>query len=204
MSHDGGPQQFFSPGPTAAVSDPGCREKHYAWGGLTTTFILAPWTINFVGSFYYWWKFRNNVKTELIYLLASTLNLRQVAILARAVWLKWRVKDFRAKRSKSYAKYEMLLQVILEAYPQFGLQLYIASRSNSLDAALIFSIASSSTRGQTRPRLTLLLVLNLAVSDTLSLGSLPVVLYALVQGWTLGAGSCSLISYLLNCCLYAR
>ncbi|XP_012687824.2 neuropeptides B/W receptor type 1-like [Clupea harengus] len=50
---------------------------------------------------------------------------------------------------------------------------------------------------------TLKLMLNLAVCDTLSLLTIPVWIYVLLWGWSLGEPMCKLFSYLVNWSLYA-
>ncbi len=47
------------------------------------------------------------------------------------------------------------------------------------------------------------LMLNLAVSDLLSLIFLPVWIYALLNGWVFGQGLCKLFSYVVYCSLYS-
>ncbi|XP_064785016.1 apelin receptor-like [Oncorhynchus masou masou] len=46
------------------------------------------------------------------------------------------------------------------------------------------------------------LILSLAVSDTLSLSTIPLVIYVLTYEWTLGPWMCGLSTYGLYCCLY--
>ncbi|KAM4618301.1 leukotriene B4 receptor 1-like [Polymixia lowei] len=48
----------------------------------------------------------------------------------------------------------------------------------------------------------LLLVLNLAVADSITVGCAPLSGYVLIGGWTMGHASCAIFFYLLTCCLY--
>ncbi|XP_061102680.1 leukotriene B4 receptor 1-like [Conger conger] len=51
---------------------------------------------------------------------------------------------------------------------------------------------------------TLQLMLNLAISDLLSLLTLPVSIYSLLHGWNFGRVLCKLFSYTVYCCLYTN
>ncbi|XP_064194040.1 leukotriene B4 receptor 1-like [Anguilla rostrata] len=48
------------------------------------------------------------------------------------------------------------------------------------------------------------LILNLAISDLLSLLTLPVSIYSLLHGWDFGQFPCKLLSYAVYCCLYTN
>uniref|UniRef100_A0A8C7MBZ4 Leukotriene B4 receptor 1-like n=1 Tax=Oncorhynchus kisutch TaxID=8019 RepID=A0A8C7MBZ4_ONCKI len=59
-------------------------------------------------------------------------------------------------------------------------------------------------RTSRRPNFTLCLMLNLASSDILCLATVPVWIYTLGQGWTLGRAACKLATFLLYLSLYAN
>ncbi len=65
-------------------------------------------------------------------------------------------------------------------------------------AALVM-LAQHLKEGSFTPKL----MLNLAVSDLLSLIFLPVWIYALLNGWVFGQGLCKLFSYVVYCSLYS-
>ncbi|XP_066540410.1 leukotriene B4 receptor 1-like [Hoplias malabaricus] len=50
---------------------------------------------------------------------------------------------------------------------------------------------------------TVKLMLNLAVSDSLTLGLAPIAMYGLLHGWTLGLLPCQILTYLTYCAMYA-
>ncbi|KAJ8398573.1 hypothetical protein AAFF_G00421010 [Aldrovandia affinis] len=58
-------------------------------------------------------------------------------------------------------------------------------------------------RNYKREKFTLKLMLNLAVSDLLSLLAVPVSIYALLHGWSFGGILCKLFSYIFHCSLYS-
>ncbi|XP_055749126.1 leukotriene B4 receptor 1-like [Salvelinus fontinalis] len=59
-------------------------------------------------------------------------------------------------------------------------------------------------RSSRRPNFTLCLMLNLASSDILCLATVPVWIYTLLHGWTLGRAACKLATFLLYLSLYAN
>eukprot|EP00063_Salmo_salar_P029795 XP_014004630.1 PREDICTED: fMet-Leu-Phe receptor-like [Salmo salar] len=69
--------------------------------------------------------------------------------------------------------------------------------------AMIVDITKKVKMPHNKNRMMLKLILNLAVSDALSLSTIPLVIYVLTYGWTLFHWMCSLSYYGLNCCLYA-
>uniref|UniRef100_A0A4W5M8L6 Si:ch73-113g13.2 n=1 Tax=Hucho hucho TaxID=62062 RepID=A0A4W5M8L6_9TELE len=69
--------------------------------------------------------------------------------------------------------------------------------------AMIVDITKKLKMPHNKNRMMLKLILNLAVSDTLSLSTIPLVIYVLTYGWTLCHWMCSLFYYGLYCCLYA-
>ncbi|XP_038822146.1 leukotriene B4 receptor 1-like [Salvelinus namaycush] len=67
-------------------------------------------------------------------------------------------------------------------------------------AVLVFILRGSSRR----PNFTLCLILNLASSDILCLATVPMWIYTLLHGWTLGSATCKLATFLLYLSLYAN
>ena len=116
-------------------------EGDVGWGNCTTSFILIPWILQLFCAVYgLYINFKND---ELFLLILSFFNLAPIALLLIAAKRFWCGKFEDSKTSETASQGFRSLEAALESGPQAALQIYIASRMNSLDTILILSIATS-------------------------------------------------------------
>ena len=117
------------------------REKNPGWGGCTLGFFLAPWSICTVLEISLLYK--NATAENAIFLICALFNVLPVKFQFSAVRLRWTGDTERSKRHKKLGSIFGTVHILFEALPEAGLQLYIASQSNQLDAPLIVGITTS-------------------------------------------------------------
>jgi hypothetical protein len=123
------------------------KQGHKNWGGFTTVFIAIPWTLLAILGAYWACAFSGgaNAREYQFVAVMGVFGLLPVGLSILSLKNSFAGSEGDAKESKQEAVAVRIVEVVFEAIPQVGLQMYIAGYTNKIDIVLLVSIVSSLT-----------------------------------------------------------
>lgn len=133
---------FFDIGSDIKLAVDYFRNGDFWWAGWTTTFVALPWAVNIAIAM--WGSSDESAKEDILWISAAILNLLPVAMLLIGMHSRFVERNkMEAHDFKSFAILFNLVEVVLEAFPQYALQLYVTAYSNQINVTRAISIATS-------------------------------------------------------------